>query len=318
MYYKDEKDRTFIKIDNSNDLWYVWNIIEVGDIIEAYDFRAVEQINEKKKVRLKIQIEKIKYMKDIKSVRVTGKIIEGSPLEYIQLGKYHSFDISKGFEFYIYKQWTSYQRELLEESYKSSKELVAQLIMIDERRLQIYKIYPIGLELIIDKDLPYSKQDNENREEIYKEIIKHLSSKNIIIAGPGFEKEKLKDYLKDYNIIGVFNISYVEISSLKELIPQIAQSIKNYRLNKDREIAEIIEIYISKYNEMVVIGEEVYNYVEGALEYLIVLDELLENNNIRELLKKANNYKTKIHIISSDSPYSERFKLIKLLGIRRY
>lgn len=317
MYYRIEKDRTYIRLDRSNDLWYLWNLLGRGDIVEAQTFRAVEGLDERKPVRVKIEIEKIKYMKDIGSVRLTGKIIEGWPDEYIQIGRYHSLDIGKDDELYVYKSWTSYEKELLDEAYRNSREHIADIIMIDERHVLIAKLYPIGLEIVLDKDLPYSKYENNDRSKIYAEIQNYITS-NIIIAGPGFEKYNLRDYLKNKNIIAVLNTSYAEIPSLKEIFPQLSKLIQNFRIEKDKEMMERLDMYMAKQPEMIVIGDEVVNYLEGALEYLILIDNAIEDENIRTWIKIANNYGAYIHIVSSESPYAEKIAMLRLVGIRRY
>ncbi len=318
MYYKIDKDKTFIRLDRPNDLWYLWTILKKDDIVEAHTYRSVEGMDERKAVKLKIQIEKIRYMKDIGSVRLTGKILEGWPEEYIQIGRYHSLDIREGSEIYVYKNWTEYEKELLEEAYKNSREHIADVILIDERHVIISKLFPIGLEIILDKDIPYSKYENNDRAKIYAEILNNLTSNNIIIAGPGFEKYNLKDYLKDKNIISIINTSYAETSSLKEIIPELGKIVQNYKIAKDKELIETLDIYLAKHPEMIVIGDEIVNYLNGALEYLILIDYVIDDEEVRRWLKIANDNGTKIHIISSNSPYAERVMILKLIGIRRY
>ncbi|MEM4385175.1 MAG: hypothetical protein QXD03_01345 [Candidatus Anstonellales archaeon] len=319
MYFKIDKDRTYIRIDTANDLWYIWNLIGPGDIVESTSLRSVEGMDQKKPVRIKLEVERIKYMKDIHSVRLTGKIIDGSPSEYIQLGRYHSFDIRKDSELYVYKDWSEYERELLNDALKNSRELIANVVLIDERNLKILNLYPIGMEIILERDLPYSKMSEENRDRIYSEIAKSLISKKIIIAGPGFEKEKLANYLKsDYDILAVLSVSYAEISSLKELFPQIRDIIAKYRIQQDLEIVGILNQYIAKYSEMIVFGEDIKNYAEGNLELVCVIDDALESKETRDLLKTIEKYGTKIYIFSSESPYAETIKMLKTVGIRRY
>lgn len=320
MYYKIDKDRTYIKLDNANDIWYLWNLLSKDDIVESYSFRSVEGMDEKKPVRIKLQIERIKYMKDMKTLRVTGKILDGSPIEYVQLGRYHSFDFDQNSELYVYKSWSDYERELLNEAMRISKESMGMLVLIDERTLKIFQIYPIGLELIMERDLPYSKYQENKREEIYEQVQNVIDNKPVIVAGPGFEKERLAQYLtkRSGKVLGVLGTSYAEISSLKEIFPQIRELIQKNRLNKDLETIDRINMYVSKYTEMVVFGDDIRNYVEGNLELLVVIDEALEDPKVREILKIAEKYGTQIHIISSQSPYAESISMLRMVGIRRY
>lgn len=47
MYFKIDKDRTYIRIDTANDLWYIWNLIGPGDIVESTSLRSVEGMDQK-------------------------------------------------------------------------------------------------------------------------------------------------------------------------------------------------------------------------------------------------------------------------------
>jgi stalled ribosome rescue protein Dom34 len=183
-------------IHSANDIWYIWNVLEKNDKIFVETYRVVEEFNEKKKVKLVLEIEKLKYLKDFKSLRITGKIIEGEPSDYVQIGKYHGFDITEQSEFILMKeQLEKYKIDLLNEAVKRSKDLIGNIVLIDERKVMIANLYPIGVEIIFEKDIPFSKMENQNREKFYREIQEYLKSDKIIVAGPGFEKENLSKFL---------------------------------------------------------------------------------------------------------------------------
>ena len=72
-----------IKIDNLDDLWYLSHLIEQGDLLKGTTTRKIKigdgenTKTVKKKVLLKIKVEKIEYIVENETLRVNGTIIDG-------------------------------------------------------------------------------------------------------------------------------------------------------------------------------------------------------------------------------------------------
>ena len=313
MYYRKIKNGYLIQIHSANDIWYIWNVLEKNDKIFVETYRIVEEFNEKKKVKLVLEIEKLKYLKDFKSLRITGKIIEGEPSEYVQIGKYHGFDITEQSEFILMKeQLEKYKIDLLNEAVKRSKDLIGNIVLIDERKVMIANLYPIGVEIIFEKDIPFSKMENQNREKFYGEIQEYLKSDKIIVAGPGFEKENLSKFLNKK--VSLYDIGYVETVGIKELFQKAKKEIEAERLAKEQQE---IERLLSNTDRLVY--GDIKEYAEqGRIEKVYIIDEMMEDSEIRKILKTIEEYGGEIHIVSSNSPFSELFYRIKIFGLLRY
>ncbi len=315
MKILDLKEPTIIP-ESFEDLWLLEKILEKGDIIEARTYRTVKigDKEEKKPVYLSLSIEKIDFSKYKKSLRVTGKIIEGKPEDFIQKGKYHTIDIKKNLKLKIKKQLNDYEISLLKEAEEKSKKPLINVILIDDERYLIAKILPYGIEKVYEKSIKISKMDEhreEKRKKIYSEIIKQISEMEgkIIIAGPGFEKENIYSFLpKDIkkNII-LENVSYVTISGVKELINKgtVSKLYEDERNTKYQKILNDFLYHLSKGDGFVAYGfEEVKRAIEyNAVKELLVCDKFLkENKELKEVLK---NFK-KINIVSYDEEIGEQ------------
>jgi len=82
-----------IRVEDEVDLLYLYKIVNVGDIIEGYDYRTLkfENEKEKKKIKIKVEVENIKFSEYKDSLRISGKIIDSNDKDSI--GHYHTFDI---------------------------------------------------------------------------------------------------------------------------------------------------------------------------------------------------------------------------------
>jgi len=308
-----------IEPEDPTDLWYLFNIIKPGDKIKIKTMRVVEQFKEKKPVTLVLEVEKTKYMKEFRALRITGKILEGYPSEYVQLGRYHSIDIKPGVRFELFKEWARYEWELLEEAAQKSKKVWANVVLIDERKAEIYRMYSTGFEWVSEVSLGFSKAANTKDKSAYMSILEQLESDKVIVAGPGFEKHTFAKFLqKAGKKVSVYDVSYAESSSLKELFEVAKKELAQMRLAEEEAVINELMKRLGQGDELVVYGD-IKPYVEaGAVERVFVLEEMLEDPNIRELLKKVEEYGGKVFIFSSDTPWAPTLKNFSPLAFLRY
>ena len=94
-------------VDNTDDLWALYNIIAVGDNIKLSTFRKVQHetgskvSSIKKKIYITITIEEIDYSPN--AIRIKGKNI--TPNEYIAIGQYHTDEIGVNSTFTLFKNY---------------------------------------------------------------------------------------------------------------------------------------------------------------------------------------------------------------------
>ncbi|MEM4397861.1 MAG: hypothetical protein QW757_04530 [Candidatus Woesearchaeota archaeon] len=213
VIFKDLKKGILkLKIENSEDLWYLNYIIEKGDFLKSFTFRKIKLGNDserdakiiKKPVVITIEVEKVEFSKYTNVLRVSG-IIKEAP-EDIPLGSHHTINIEENSEFVLEKkEILKYQLEKLNEAETKNNEKI--LICVHDRDEAIFAIlkkygYDIVLELkgnsqkkadVKTESNDFFKDIKENLEEYDKRY--NLSS--IVVASPGFWKDYIEKELKN-------------------------------------------------------------------------------------------------------------------------
>ncbi len=115
-----------LMVDNLDDLWHLYNIINVGDMIISLTFRRDEaktdkiraERAEKKRMVLGIKVEKVEFSESDSRLRILGVIIEGPQ----DLGAHHTLNIGEGDSLTIRKQdWKDSQLERIKRAVDDAK-----------------------------------------------------------------------------------------------------------------------------------------------------------------------------------------------------
>ena len=146
----------------------------------------------------------------------------------------------------------------------------------------------------------------------------------IIIGGPGPLKEEFAEgdflpyYLKQ-KIIAVVDTAYADEYGLKELVERAKDVLEKEEIMHEKKLLNRFFYLLAKNPDMVVYGEEdVKKALEmGAIETLLVSEDY-DHEKLKEILDLAEQYGTKVEIISTDTPEGEQFKNFKIAGILRY
>jgi len=308
-----------VKIHTLDDLWHLQKILDVGDLVTTKTRRKVvfkrgQEIEEgeRKPMVLTLKVEDMEFKKDNSSLRVKGPI-EAGP-EDIQLNSYHTVSIRPGSEVKIKKQqWKSYHLDALEQA-KSQKSIIF-ICMIDRDNANFAELRESGLEML--GSIKAKKfEENEKRDEYYDEIMKFLEKKkdfkNIIVAGPGFERENLFDYIKNKNSelaekIVLHHASSIVKSGINEVLKTSAdQILTKSRVTRETQYVEEVFKRI-KTDGLVTYGpDDTTRAIEmGAAETLLVSDEKV--NEFEEMMNKTEKTGGKVIIISSDHEVGEGF-----------
>ncbi len=318
IFYLEKKEgAASIMPETLEDLWHLEKIIKKGDMIEGKTYRTFKIGNkeEKKPVYLKIEVEKVRFSKTANRLRVLGVIKEGSPEEYVQLGKHHSMEIEIGTKIKIIKDWKNYEIERLKEAEKEGKKPRAIIVLIDDEKANISEVRAYGIEYGPTIYKKSSKKWGEVEETIYKEILETIRNKTntIIIAGPGFEKERLKKIAEKEGFTVILeNASTTEKSGIIELLKNKTIEKTLGEIRAEKELVEVEKALEEIYKEgNVAYGlEDVEKATEyGAVEKVLVLDEeIRENEKIEEIINKVEKQGGKISIISSEGEAGEKLK----------
>jgi len=323
--FKDLKHNE-IKIipQNLDDIWHLYNIIEEGDLVRAVTFRTDEQKDDKirskkaskKRMKLGIRVREIKFHEFSDRLRIHGTIEEGPQ----DLGSFHTINIDaeKMDKISIVKEeWKHHQLKRLDEAVKFSKQPLVLFVSIDDETATIAILRQSGVQKIADVDSKrsgkmYEEETKNNEKEYYGEIlsiVKNNMEKNtaLVVVGPGFTKEhfvkhgkeKATDYFSNCHVSGT---GHADMNGVHEAIKTgvVKQITKENRVVLETDYVEKLFSEIKK-NGLATYGEkEAYNALKnGAVENLLICDELVRTKKGEELLKVAKETNSNFTIINT-------------------
>lgn len=334
-----------IKIDNSDDIWYLSHIIEAGDIVKGKTLRKIKIGDKedrkssvvKKTVFIEIETEKIEFYEN--SMKVLGKIKTGP--EDVKKGSYHSFLLEEGTSVSIKKEsWMSFQLDKLKEASETEQPNI--LICAMDREEAIFALSKRkGYEILSSIQGEVQKKDDQTvaKGGFYEEIRNMLSdyasrynAKNIIVASPVFWKEELMKHIKDDNLkkmIVLAGCSSVSKNAIDEVMrrPEVKEVLRQVRTAKEMELVERLLTAISKKEPASYGIKEIEDAANsGAISLLLVSDSLIRKMRAEESYEKLDNImklvdssKGEIHIIGSDNDAGKKLDgLGGIGGLLRY
>lgn len=327
-----------IKIESLDDLWYLSQIIDAGDIVKGKTLRKIKVgSSEKEAVRkpvfIVLSVEKIEFSKTTNRLRVLGSIVEGP--EDVAKGSHHTFNIEEGTIITLVKQkWPDFQVKQLKDAAESSSLNI--LICVFDREDAFFALMKrSGYELLthIHGDVAKKAVDEPVKSTFYAQIIKQLEEYDvrfkldkIILASPAFWKEELFKVLQNDELkkkIVPASCSSADESAINEVLKrkEVQKALKQERVSDELALVEQVLAEISKQGLAAYGIEEVQQAVDaGAVKDLLVTDALIMDLREKEkfsqldnLMKDADKSKAKIHIISVE--HSGGKKLDGLGGI---
>ncbi len=328
-----------LKPQVEEDLWHLEKIIKPGDFVSASTHRkfvSPSEKQERKRVYIKLRVEKVEFHKGFQKLRVLGVIVEGKPEEYVQVGEHHSIDVGLNDEIKVEKErWLKVDLDRIKEAEESVNQQKLGVLVMDEREAELFAVKVFGIDSLGKVNLrgagKYS--DEKNKEKDYQEVTKllnNLKANKIVLAGSGFEKDNFFNYLKDKQQglskkVVVVNVSNPGKRGVYELIEKDALS-KIVKQNRLIEETKLIEEFVKKVmKQEAVYGlkevEEAVDY--GAVEKLLVLDNFLFDDSKREeiekLISKAEKTGAEVKIISHENEASEKLKAFTgVAGLLRF
>ncbi len=320
-----------IKVDINDDFWYLQNVIEIGDIVEARTLRSLFLDRDGKRVKigkksmfLKVEVEKIEFQKYANKLRLTGKIKEGP--EQAQLGSYHTIEVEIGTVLTIYKkEWKNHQIDKLKKAQSRVPEIL--IIVVDANQATYGLLRRSGVEIVSEIRNPHSRQEEEKLPEFYKKLASEINKfshvKKIILAGPGFAKEYVQKIIhekypdiKDKLIVD--SVSSATESGINEILKKgtLKKVIKESEIVKESEIIQEFFTHLHKDDGLGVYGLEQIKEANnvGAVQTLLVSDEKIREDEIQKIAREVESKKGQVEIISRTHDLGEQFNRMGGLG----
>ncbi len=325
-----------IQAETLDDMWHLEKVISEGDLVESRTMRTykVGTKEEKKPVTIRIKTERAEFAKNANRLRILGTIEWGTPEEYIQRGRHHTIEVGEGDRVKIIKRWKNHEIKRLQQAEKESKRPKLRIIVMDDEKALTATLRAFGVDYGPEfhssgskKDDNYEKAEQSYFGQISSEIERH--EEKYVVAGPGFAKENLKDFIKQkkpelLKRIIFESVSYAERNGVNELFKRgvIEKTMGEERLQKEMNLVEEMLTEVYKDSGMAVYGlVEVRKAAEAhAIGKLLVLDEYLRNDSEAEkLAEKADRAKADVVIVSSEGDAGEKLKGFgKIAAILRF
>jgi len=308
--------------ENLDDIWHLHNIIDKGDLVRAVTFRTDEQKEdkirskkaEKKRMKLGIRVDEVKFHEFSDRLRIHGTIEEGPQ----ELGSYHTLNIeAENMDklSIVKEQWKDYQLMRIDEAVKQRDHLILTFASIDDDKATIAVLRQSGIQWIADIDSQRSGKMYESKDtehEYFGEIISILRTKIekykvLVIVGPGFTRDHFIKYGKEkepqlFEKCFVHGTGYSGMNGIYEAIKTgiIEQITKENRVVLETSFVEKLFEEIKK-DGLATYGEqEVRNaLINGAVERLLIIDVLIRKKVGEELLNLAKENRSEFTIINT-------------------
>ena len=317
--------------ESFDDLYLLAVVINAGDTVEGKStrrFRPSEgDKGEQKDVVIKIMVEKAEIDRSAFRLRVSGKIIEGRPLEFVSLGSYHTLNIETRESISVHKdEWKAYIMRRLKEAVADSKKPKLGIVAMDEEKVSFAYIKGYGIDIFSEIYSKLSKKMNEKeykkqKEAFFDSVISAMNNMPvdvIVIGGPGFTKDDLKKYMDGLRKKVEKRLAYVqasdaERSGIREIMQSeaVAKLLENERVKKEF-------FYLNMFLSGLVSGKAAYgaeNVKERLddIKLIMVNDDVLNDESVKKVLDMADSNGIKIEIFNSGDDAG--MQLVRFRGI---
>lgn len=323
-------------IDNLDDLWHLYNLVEKHDIVGSKTYRRMEKVDDKirpdkspkKAVWLAIEVEDVEFHEFSNRLRIHGTIVKGP--EELGLKSHHTLNFTSGTTIELEKSevWRSHQIELLENAVSATNQPKVIIIAIEDDNAVIGQLYQYGIKLlakiecagggklyidskstrIMGKSLALTKK------EFFDNILiqlKQIQSEDtpLIIIGPGFTKDDFSKYCKEQQLSWANNMVLEPTGQAGKT--GIQEAIKRgvvKRLVQDSRVTFETELVNKILEEIAKEGPVSYGLTEtkkavaaGAVEKLLVIDKFIrgKHKEIEEIMANTESIGGKVIIIST-------------------
>jgi len=327
VYKKSFKDLFFeLGIESIDDLWVLSLFVTLGDKVGTQTTRRFRiegsDDSEKKQVFITIDVKSLKLDLDLQCLKVIGIIESGHPSQYVNLGEHHSFDLRVGDKLSINKTiLLEIQKRILDKAMQKKLNSNVFLVVLDDDSCVIASLNESQYSVITEITFKGSgKRDpglkESSRQNYFDSIIKVISSSevdNIIVGGPGFEKENLQKYLyskfTDKKFLSKFTFTQAAspgISGIKELVKggAVKRILSDLNVQKDSDLIDDFLLYLSRDKPVTYGLIQIKESLErGQLKLVLISDKFFHENfsEIKNLLLLLEDNKIEYHIVNSNA-----------------
>lgn len=322
-----------VRVTSLDDLWTLKGLIEAGDRVRARTHRRESSRDdltrskraERRPVTLVLEVESVEFHRHTERLRLLGVILEG---DEDSLGMHHTINVDVGKELSIEKDaWREDQLERLDEAGVEGPNV--GILTIEEGDA----FYGLVRQFGVDKTFAMSRGSGKlygesSREGFFGEVGERLNRAfssheldAVVVAGPGFTKEDFADFVEERypDLEGAIHLetcSGAGPGGVQEVIRRgaVERIGRETRLSRDSSAVEDLLETVARDGPATYGSEAVERALElGAVERLLVTDEVLRREDLGEMLRKVENSGGNYAILSSE--FEPGSKLDSLGGV---
>ncbi|TXG48623.1 hypothetical protein EZV62_024498 [Acer yangbiense] len=200
---------------DSDDLWFVYNLIAPADSVMAVTVRKVlrevasgGRDAERVKLKLEIKVEAVDYDKEGSIMRIRGKnILEN---EYVKIGAFHTLELELHRPFVLRKDlWDSLALDVLHQASDPAASADLAVVLMQEGLAQLFLVgrSMTSTRSRIETSIPrkhgpaiagYESALNKFFENVLQAFLKYVDFNVVrcaVIASPGFTKDQFHRHL---------------------------------------------------------------------------------------------------------------------------
>jgi len=317
VLHQDRKNNEIkLLMENLDDLWHMYNIVEKNDIVFALTHRKVEKKTDKlrpekverKKMRLGIRVTDVEFHEFSDRLRIHGVIENG-----VDVGSYHTLNLTVGDNDSILKEWKEHHLNRIKEAVEETKRPTLTFLSIDYDEATFALLRQYGVENIgaITSHISGKqyKTDKNEKNNFYSKVLttlEQIKKGPVIILGPGFAKEEFYSFAKEKKLellkdSAVMSTGDAGMNGIHEVLKKgVVKVVVDARVAVETKIVESLFEEIAKNGNFAYGFDEVENALDaGAIETLLVTDKLVRTKKADGLLEKAKKTKSKFIIMST-------------------
>ena len=301
---RDRADNSVsIRLECDEDVWHLYNVLEVSDLITASTTRREEKAADKiraeradkKRMTLGIRVEKIEFSDSEMRLKALGIIETGAQ----DLGQHHTLIFEPGETLRISKErWKSSQLGRLERAVDDTAKPRAVFVSLDQDDAVVAVMRQYGLKEVASirsgrsgKRFEEKQGPDGYHDEILSKVKAVLEDDSpLIILGPGFEKEYLAETMRnkepDMPKPHVYHTGQSGMQGINELMKKGlgADILRESRTGLEMEAVERLMEEIGR-DGLATYGpsEVLAAAAAGAVEMLLVLDSKIREEGLDEV-----------------------------------
>lgn len=319
-----------LRVESSDDLWYLNQILRPGVIVGSMTMRKVDTREDmvradsppRKKMYISIRITGTEFQQFTDTFRIMGEIVEAPP----EVMGHHSINLDVGETLDVYSE-TLEKRDLdlIDEAVRRDTGHKGYIISIDDSDCVIYRLWDNGVEEIAD----FGREGGGKRysgggsfDQFYSNIVEDFKPvyndmAPLIIIGPSFFKKSLEKRLREGlgDRLGRVNIVDTSVGgrgALKDLVRrrgELGEVLDEVRYLQEAEMVDKLMKNIARGSGAAYGMDEVekaLNY--GAVESLLICEGKYRTEDGERLMERAKETGSGVIVISSGHEEGRMFE----------